>query len=138
MKYPKEATMKWGATPQELVRKITPPLGAENFHPLFKKYGATYSGIGVGWIWDEELLKTAPDEDLWIMIGLTNQYWLNFYDCNNAIRFWNEYKEKVKGWILKNERFKETLEAIEKAEEEAKKGGYYRGKGENNGRLFKL
>ena len=75
-----------------VLTNVCPPLGAENIHPVFRKYGYTFSGIGDGWYWfrEEEFLneknvegvlpiEKASEEELWKIIAISNTYWMVFY-----------------------------------------------------------
>lgn len=68
-------------TKKELIEEVknsVPPLGIEFEKPLFKKYGYTYSGIGDGWIWKDNLSEATTDE-LWEMLNFSNEYWYKEY-----------------------------------------------------------
>ena len=73
------ADLRNGITIEYVQKYVVPPLGIEYVYPIFKKYGKTYSHIGEGWVWNEQELRFASQEDLWQMMAIASMYWENKY-----------------------------------------------------------
>ena len=122
--YPKEDKFTFNISAQDMLDKITPPLGAEFMNPIFGKYGYTLFGIGDGWKW---ITKDIPEIDIWHMAALCNLYWCNFYEYLNAKKDFEEYKQYVEDKMQEYPEFEKTynlLEKSQKEDEEARIGGY--------------
>lgn len=120
---PQEKKVNFNQTAYESLMKATPPLGAENLHFLFRKYGYTYTGICDGWNW-YPIIKEATDEELWLMSSLCNEYWCKFYEWVNNEKEYINYKKALREWVLRNKDFQQTIDLLE--EEEKKLGLYER------------
>lgn len=117
----------WEASPLELIKQTVPPIGLQNRHPLFQKYGQfPLVGHEVGeWEWNEEALERATETELWQMIALVSQFWVDEYSYQAQKEAWKKYKQQVMAWTDLDPRFHSTLQELLKAEERAKVEGYY-------------
>lgn len=119
IKPPKETTIDYkNLSLDKLVQNSVPPLGAESYNPIFKKFGCCYYGICDGWKFNDNW-KENTDEDKWQFVALCALTWEKFYKWLHDQEEYKKYKRYLLSESKEDLRFLKTLERLELLEKDS-------------------
>lgn len=98
-----------------LVLSSTPPLGAETYDTVFKKFGYCVYGVCEKWVFYDNW-KENSDEDKWKFVALCSLTWEKFYKWLNDKEEYKNYKRHLLNESKEDLRFLQTLERLERLE----------------------
>lgn len=100
-----------------LVQNSVPPLGAESYDSVFKKFGYCYYGIGDGWKFNDNWQENS-NEDKWKFVALCSLTWEKFYRWLHEQEEYKNYKRYLLNESKEDSRFLKTLERLELLEKD--------------------